>query len=499
MIAIYARVSTDEQAIHGVSLMTQVADCRKHIGPTTETITEFIDAGESGITLDRPQLIALRERIGQGAIQRLVILDPDRLSRKLVHQLLLTEEFERAGLSLEFVNFEWEQTPEGRLFYSLRGAVAEFEREKIRERTRRGWLAKAQQGQLVAGMQRFGYRYDPQTKTVAEDPETAPIVREIFRLAADEHLSTGKIAEVLARRHIPPPRGHVWWRDTISKMLRNPAYMGIAYVHQYESSNHNRRRDPDEWIAIEVPALVTPKQWNRARDVIYRYQKIWKGRQELPMLLRRLLYCGQCGHVLSTNVRTIKGQTYRYYFCSHRYSRHFDIQGPPKSVPTCTLPWIAAEPLEAAVWQDIVTILDDPDGWQSAQNAPEPLPTALDGAERITQELRRIHRSRQRLLSLVRKDLITEHDAERELATLKAEEQQLEQEQAQLQRKRPSIRAVAKDLRESLGPHLDALPFPTRREIMVRMIDQVIVTVDEAGHVTADLRFVGEPIDIPKK
>ena len=132
MIAIYARVSTDEQALHGASLMTQVAECRKHIGPTTETIIEFIDPGESGITLDRPQLVALREQIGHGVIQRLVILDPDRLSRKLVHQLLLTEEFERAGVSLEFVNFEWEQTPEGRLFYSLRGAVAEFEREKIR-------------------------------------------------------------------------------------------------------------------------------------------------------------------------------------------------------------------------------------------------------------------------------------------------------------------------------------------------------------------------------
>jgi hypothetical protein len=282
-------------------------------------------------------------------------------------------------------------------------------------------------------------------------------------------------------------------------MLRNPAYMGIAYVHQYESTNHNRRRNPDEWIAIEVPGLVTPDQWNRAREVIYRYQKVWKGRQELPMLLRRLVYCGQCGHMLSTNVRTVKGQTYRYYFCSHRYSRHFDIQGLPKSVPTCTLPWIAAEPLEAAVWQDIVAILDDPDGWQAAQNAPDPLPSAVDDAERITQELYRIHRSRQRLLSLVRKDLITEHDAEKELAALKAEEQQLMQEQVQRQRKQPSIRTVAKDLRESLGPHLDALPFATRRDIVLRMIDQVIVTVDETGNVTADIRFVGESMPISEK
>lgn len=493
MIAIYARVSTEEQALHGASLETQVAACRAHVGPTDELIQEFIDGGVSGIILERPQLTALRNAAERGDLHRLIILDPDRLSRKLVHQLLLTEEFERRGVILEFVNFEWQQTPEGRLFYSLRGAISEFEREKIRERTRRGWLAKAHGGQLVAGMQRYGYLYDASTKTLTIDPATAPIVQEIFRLAVEEHLSTGKIAQTLAQRQIAPPRGKVWWRDTVSKILRNLAYTGIAYVHRYDSVRHNRERNEDEWIAIEVPALIPAAQWVQARDVIYHYQKIWKGRQEVPMLLRRLVYCGVCGHMMSTNIRTINKTTYRYYFCSHRYARKFTTAPTVPDESKCTLPWIPAEPLEEAVWKDVVAVIDDPEGWRTAQAAPDKGQTGPSEEEHVARELQKVQRSRHRLLELVRKDLITLEDAERDLKALKSEEQRLRERQTALQNLQPSLATLIADVRARMGPHLDALPFTTRQDIVQRLIDKITVSVGDDGAVNAVIQFLGEP------
>ena len=490
MIAIYARVSTEEQAVHGASLESQVQACRQHIGATEKTIQEFVDAGVSGVTLDRPQLANLRQFIAQGQVVRLVVYDPDRLSRKLVHQLLLTEECEHAGVVLEFVNFEWEQTPEGRLFYSLRGAIAEFEREKIRERTRRGWITKARHGQLVAGMQRYGYLYDTQTKTVREDPETAPVVREIFRLAAEEHLSTGRIAQELARRHIKPPRGTVWWRDTVSKILRNPAYTGLAYVHQYDSVSHYRLREEDEWIAVEVPAIVDPALWAQARHVIYRYQKTWKGRQELPMLLRRVVYCGQCGHMMSTNVRTVKGVSYRYYFCSNRYVRKYHGIPEPDHAP-CTMPWIPAQPVEDAVWKDVVGLLDDPKAWQAAQETVSP-PSQSDTVW-ITKDLQRIRRSRSRLLELVRKEWITLEDAERDLKALKKEELQLTEAYDRRQKTQPTLPIIATELRKAMGPDLSALSWEARREIILRLIEKITLTIDATGAVQAAIQFVGEP------
>ncbi len=59
--------------------------------------TRFKDEGVSGETLNRPALEALREQIEQGFVTTVICLDPDRLSRKLLHQLLLTEEWERLG------------------------------------------------------------------------------------------------------------------------------------------------------------------------------------------------------------------------------------------------------------------------------------------------------------------------------------------------------------------------------------------------------------------
>lgn len=75
----------------------------------------------SGETLNRPALEKLRQSIEAGEIREVICLDPDRLSRKLLHQLLLTEEWDRHGVRLVFVHGSYAKTPEGNLFYALRG------------------------------------------------------------------------------------------------------------------------------------------------------------------------------------------------------------------------------------------------------------------------------------------------------------------------------------------------------------------------------------------
>jgi DNA invertase Pin-like site-specific DNA recombinase len=180
-VAIYRRVSSEEQALHGFSLEAQREACinkAKEIGATS--ILEFADEGETGKTLNRPGLESLRQAIADGLIDCVVILDPDRFSRKLSHQLLLTEEFEKAGVELVFVNFEWQDSPEGRLFYSIRGAVSEYEREKITERMKRGQMQKAKQGRPPIGVYHYGYDYDPNTETISINKREAKVVKHIY-------------------------------------------------------------------------------------------------------------------------------------------------------------------------------------------------------------------------------------------------------------------------------------------------------------------------------
>jgi site-specific DNA recombinase len=84
LVALYARVSSDQQAKAG-TIESQVAALQERIAADGEHLAEdmrFIDAGMSGATLIRPQLERLRDSAAQGLIERLYVLSPDRLSRK---------------------------------------------------------------------------------------------------------------------------------------------------------------------------------------------------------------------------------------------------------------------------------------------------------------------------------------------------------------------------------------------------------------------------------
>ncbi|MDQ3830497.1 MAG: recombinase family protein [Candidatus Tectomicrobia bacterium] len=108
--AIYARVSTEDQG-KGFSIPTQIEAGQKLAERERYTVPEshiLVDEGISGTTMERPGLRQLRELVKTQAITAAIVYDPDRLSRKLGHQLLLVEDFERAGVTLEIVSHPME-------------------------------------------------------------------------------------------------------------------------------------------------------------------------------------------------------------------------------------------------------------------------------------------------------------------------------------------------------------------------------------------------------
>jgi site-specific DNA recombinase len=145
-IALYARVSSDQQAQDG-TIESHLAAVNKFAienGLKIDPDLIFADNGISGVTLARPKLDALRDKAAVGEIDSILILDPDRLSRKHSHQLMLVEEFKKLGVEISFVNRPIANSPEDQLLFQRQGVIAEYEREKIVERSRRGKLHKAQ-------------------------------------------------------------------------------------------------------------------------------------------------------------------------------------------------------------------------------------------------------------------------------------------------------------------------------------------------------------------
>jgi site-specific DNA recombinase len=116
-VAIYARVSSEHQS-EARTIESPLRELHAHVkalGLVLPPEHEFIDNGYSGSTLIRPALEQLRDVIAAGGIDRLSVHCPDRLARNYAHQVLLLEEFLRAGVEVNFLNREVGQTPEDQL------------------------------------------------------------------------------------------------------------------------------------------------------------------------------------------------------------------------------------------------------------------------------------------------------------------------------------------------------------------------------------------------
>ena len=195
-VALYARVSSDKQ-VQDQTIASQVEVLQERVqqdGLLLDPELQFIDDGYSGTTLVRPGLERLRDLAALGLLDRLYVYSPDRLARKYAYQVLLLEEFQRAGVEVTFLNQPVQDQPEEQLLLQVQGIVAEYERAQILERSRRGKLHAARHGSVaVLGGAPYGYRYVPARVAGGQAAyeivlEQARVIRQIFAWVGQERL-----------------------------------------------------------------------------------------------------------------------------------------------------------------------------------------------------------------------------------------------------------------------------------------------------------------------
>jgi len=285
--AIYARVSTERQE-RQQTIDSQLDGLRRWAGAANHDLSDlhvFRDEGYSGSRLDRPGLDALRDAVRDGEIDVVGVLAPDRLARRYAYQVLLLEEFRRAGCAVEFLNRAISDDPGDQLLLQIQGAVAEYERALLSERFRRGKLQKARAGQFIGARAPYGYRCLPRHEGAAGqlivDEAEAEVVRMLYGWLAEEAMT---LRQILRRLNFGPwfPRcgRRPWSTSTVHHILSDPVYTGTAYSNRYEyrPARKPRSRKPgysgmgyrvirprEQWIAIPVPVgtqrnLVVPQQ-----------------------------------------------------------------------------------------------------------------------------------------------------------------------------------------------------------------------------------------------
>jgi site-specific DNA recombinase len=368
LAAIYARVSTEDQG-KGFSIPTQIEAGQKladREGYSVPDANVLIDEGISGTTMDRPGLRALRELVLAKAIAAVIVIDSDRLSRNLGHQLLLAEELERAGVTLLIVSHPMEQGPEGWLFFQMRGALAEYERAKILERTRRGLIGRAKSGHPHGGQVPLGYDYlpEPHGGRWEIDVDEASVVRRIFSLCL-EGLPVRAIARMLTDERVPTrlDRHHksggsksqgvgVWSASSIHQVLTNQAYTGTAHFNQRKrvSKTTKRQRPEDEWIAFTVPPIIDQAIFHAVHEQLRLNQVHARRNQRREYLLSGRIRCAQCGRAMA-GTATMQGR--RRYRCTSRSSLMDQGQRCSGS--------ISGDQAESRVWQAIEHVLQQPE------------------------------------------------------------------------------------------------------------------------------------------
>jgi site-specific DNA recombinase len=216
--AIYARVSSEHQAQQS-TIASQIAALRERIhadGLSLEDDLCFLDDGFSGSTLVRPGLERLRDVAWAGGFTHLYVHSPDRLARKYAWQVLLVEELQRCGLELIFLNRTIGVSPEEDLLLQMQGMIAEYERAKIMERSRRGKRHAARSGSVnVLCGAPYGYRYitkhagggQAQYQVVLEE---ARVVRQIFEWVGRDRLSLRGVERRLRQQGVPSAKGMTW-------------------------------------------------------------------------------------------------------------------------------------------------------------------------------------------------------------------------------------------------------------------------------------------------
>ena len=139
---LYARVSTESQAMDG-TIQSQVELLRQFAKEQElEIIEKILDDGYSGTSLNRPGLDQVRDIAAGGKTEAILVLSPDRLARKQELQIILMAEFKKTGIEVIFTTQQFGNSPEDQLMLQMQGSIAEYERQKILDRTRRGTLAR---------------------------------------------------------------------------------------------------------------------------------------------------------------------------------------------------------------------------------------------------------------------------------------------------------------------------------------------------------------------
>lgn len=295
-VALYARVSTEEQAIHGLSIGVQQENLKKWANENHHTIVGvYVDAGVSARkpASKRPDLQRLLNDVRAGKIEMIVFTKLDRWFRNVKEYYKVQDVLDEHRVCWKTIEEEYEtETSAGRFKVNIMLSVAESEADRTSERIKTINKNKRENGLCHHGTQPLGLKIVK--GKLVEDPETAPIVRDVFQhfISTQSVTSTG--------RYLLSEYGITRSYKNTKQMLKNKRYIGVA--------------DNGEQL---YPPIVPPLDFALAQSIMAERSTRHSGdfTQKHIYLFTGIVFCAECGRRLSVTMSHVHGGEYVYYKC----------------------------------------------------------------------------------------------------------------------------------------------------------------------------------------
>lgn len=307
-VGIWIRVSTQDQA-EGDSPEHHLKRAKLYAEAQEWSVHTVYDlAGFSGKSvMDHPETKRMLKDVREGKIEALIFSKLARFGRNTKELLEFADIFRKHDAALVSLHEAIDtSTAVGKLFYTIIGALAEWEREEIASRVAASIPIRAKEGKSLGGQAPYGYRWVD--KKLELDPDEAPIRRLMFELFVE--LKRKKtVARELTKRGIRTRRNRPFSDTSVGRLLKDTIVVGDRIVNHTKSTGdgkHWEKKSEEDWVVVSVPPIVTKQLFDEVQQ-IFESQK----RKPVPKKAKHLFAgivrceCGKNMYVFSNSPKYI--------------------------------------------------------------------------------------------------------------------------------------------------------------------------------------------------
>lgn len=506
-VTFYARVSTDkDEQLNSLDNQIHYYEELIRKNKAWTFVSGYIDEGLSGIsTKKRENFHRMVEDGKNGDFDLIITKEITRFARNTLDSIQYTRELLNNGVAVFFQNDNINTLDEdSELRLTIMSGIAQDELRKLSSRVKFGHQQAIKSGVVIGNSRIFGYRKE--NKRLVIDEKEAPMVRELFELYATDQYSMKQIEDIFWDKGYRNLNGNKIAHGTMANVIANPKYKGYYVGNKVKVVDMFTKKQkflpPEEWVMFKdetgeiVPAIVSEELWEKANAVLHRRSEDVKNRQGVcnhPNLLTGKLFCTCCGEpYYRRESKKVYGPNNSKWVCSGKIKNGAD------TCPSFPIYESEIKPILYEVFQDTKADADalaaEYIQMYTEMTDHNTLPSQIAEQQKIIDNA---NKKKAKLLQLNVDGMIADIDFKNMTAQSNKEieeaERQIRELNSQLETSdefRKKIDAIKKTL---VAAQRDAAQGIISKEFVERYIDKILVTPEEDGTMTLDIRiFTGE-------